>query len=83
MSQHDIWQVIADAGIKLRPDFANPDQWVSSVRWQQYGPFETREEAVQAAVQGLVQKIKDTEEELIATKQSGWATFFSGLLSVR
>jgi hypothetical protein len=54
MADETLWQTISNAGIRIRPDFTDPSRWVSATRWQQYGPFATREEALSAAIRSLI-----------------------------
>lgn len=77
MDEDPIWTTISNAGIQTRPDFSDPARWVSAARGRQYGPFDTREEALAAAIRGLVSagEQADQREEQHARERWLWGLF--------
>ncbi|GAB4201426.1 MAG: hypothetical protein OHK0022_23480 [Roseiflexaceae bacterium] len=79
-NEEAIWQAVANAGIVIRPDFSQPELWVSATRWGQYGPFPTRVEALGAAIRTLSnrnQQKDDAEEE--RDRRDFWDRLFGAL----
>jgi hypothetical protein len=79
MADDTLWQTISNAGIRIRPDFTDSSRWVSATRWQQYGPFATREEAVGAAIRGLIAQLEATEQTVERSKRGEWIDRISSL----
>jgi hypothetical protein len=70
----DVWQTIANNGINIRRSYVDPSQgWIASTRWGQRGPFATREEALAAALQVLVERIEALEQQ---ERRGGDHSFF-------
>lgn len=69
-----VWNVVANAGIKIRPHLADPRGWLASVNGRQLGPFATREEALGAMIRFLIERLQDAEnqQQKNASKTSGW-----------
>lgn len=74
---HDqaIWQIVANAGIKIRPQLVDPSRgWIATANGRQLGPFATREEALGAAIRFLIERLQDAEnrQQKSAAKTRGW-----------
>jgi hypothetical protein len=80
MADNDIWRAVAKAGIKIHPHLLEPNRWVGSTRWRQYGPFATREEALGATIRGLIEQLEETERAVERTKQWEWTRFLAECL---
>jgi hypothetical protein len=79
MADEMLWQTISNAGIRIRPDFTDSSRWVSATRWQQYGPFATREEAVGAAIRGLIAQLEAAEQMVERAGRLTWIERLSSL----
>jgi hypothetical protein len=79
MADETLWQTIENAGIRIRPDYTDPSQWVSAIRWQQFGPFATREEALSAAIRGLFAQLEATEQIIERAEEREWLDRISSL----
>jgi hypothetical protein len=77
------WRAVANAGIKIHPHIVQPNRWVGSTRWRQYGPFATREEALSATIRGLIEQLEETERAVDRTKQWEWTSFLADCLMTR
>ena len=80
MVDDEAWRAVAAAGIKIHPHLIQPNRWVGSTRWRQYGPFATREEALSATIRGLIEQLEETERAVDRTKQWEWTSFLSDCL---
>ncbi|HEY0604087.1 MAG TPA: hypothetical protein VGD58_14310 [Herpetosiphonaceae bacterium] len=85
-NKQTIWQTVANAGVRIRPHLVDPRRWIASVNGRQLGPFDTREEALGAAIRFLVERVQDAENQRQknASKQSGWdlvEVLFKGIFS--
>jgi hypothetical protein len=81
MANDEIWRAVALAGIKIHPHLIHTNQWVGSTRWRQYGPYATPEEALGAAIRGLIEQLEETERAVDRTKQWEWTSFLTECLS--
>ncbi|KAB8140986.1 hypothetical protein F8S13_20905 [Chloroflexia bacterium SDU3-3] len=67
-----IWVRIANAGVRTRPDFAHPEQWVACVMHHQTAAFPTREEAVSAAILWLVSSLQAERQRREDRESTDW-----------
>jgi hypothetical protein len=77
MANDEIWRAVAQAGINVHPHLIEPNQWVGSTRWRQYGPYATPEEALGATIRGLCEQLEETERAVDRTKQWEWTHFLA------
>lgn len=75
IDDQDIWRIVANAGIKIRPHYLDPSQgWTASVHGGRLGPFPTPEEALSAAIRSLVERLQQAESQIehAASQRRGW-----------
>jgi Arc/MetJ-type ribon-helix-helix transcriptional regulator len=75
MNEEDFWQQLANMGLKIRPDHANPAQWIGVLRGEQLGPYASREEVVLATLRLLLAKT-DSQQQAAedATDKDRWTS---------